>query len=1175
MQLSISRIPAKIKLLMDYTGNLELLKLFLENTPTAVAMFDCNMCYLLASRQWRTDYRLGDTDLTGRSHYEVFPNIPENQQAFYTRSLEARQVSSLEDHFLKADGSTELMKWEVHPWYASAGEIGGLIVYTEILNQPTESADEGLESRFHKLGANVPGMIYQLRLRASGEVAFSYVSSGCRSLCELEPEALSESYALFVALLHPDDRPQYEIDFKTSAETLQSWHWEGRIITPSGKIKWLSGTSRPERQANGDTLWDGLLVDITERKQAEIALREQEAELRALFAAMTDVILVLDRRGRHLKIAPTNSTLLAKPGVELLGMTLHDVLPPETANRLLGSVRRAIDSKQTVDVEYCLPIAGKEIWFAAKISPLQNDLQGEICGSDTVSPPATGLATIRTYEDTAICVARDITERKRAEAQLQQYQEELEQRVQQRTAQLAAEITERQQIEKALRQHVQMLDLANDTIIILDLSRKITYWNHGAHKLYGWTKQQAIGKQVEMLLKTEFPQPLEAIEAELLRQGHWEGELIHAKGDGTRVAVASRWTLQRDDEGEVAAVLEINNDITQRKQAEAALRKSEELYRTLAQNFPDGAVVLFDSELRFTLAEGREISKLVPTKQRLEGRTLDAIFPKDARSTVEPNYRAALMGIAGVVEVTIADRFYWVQTLPVKNDRGEIIAGMSLVQNITERKQQEDALRQSEARHRELARRKGLVNRLASQVRNSLDIDTILQIAVTEIRNLLQIDRCMFVWYRPDAVEPAWEVVKEAKLPDLPSFVGRFPLERQGPLAIKLLNLERLQVDDLIATTDPGLRQLHTQVGYTSILTLPIRTSKGDIGAVSCGHFSGPRPWSNSEVELLQSVTDQLAIAISQAELYAQATEAADIADRRAQELEETLRQLQRTQSQLIQSEKMSSLGQLVAGVAHEINNPVNFIYANLAHARDYTSSLIEMIELYGRMHPDSPSEVAEKIEEIDLDYLIEDLPKLLDSMQVGAERISEIVEALKNFSRLDQSAVKDVDIHHGIDSTLMILQNRFKAQGDRPEIEIVKEYGQLPKVHCYAGHMNQVLMNLLTNSLDALEELFSKKKKKDSIQSPQIRIRTKAIDNGRVEIRIADNGPGMTGEVKKNLFDPFFTTKPVGKGTGLGLAVSYQIVVEKHGGTLDCISEPGKGAEFAISIPIKQPSRK
>ena len=1159
---------------MDYTGNPELFKLFLENTPTAVAMFDRDMRYLFASHQWLIDYELGDIDLTGRSHYEVFPNIPEKHKACYNLTLETGQASTLEDHFLKPSQSLERMKWEVHPWYANSDEIGGLIVSTQILPKlrPIDSAEEKIENQFYNLGSNLPGMIYQLQLRTNGELAFSYVSSGCSSLCELEPEALVESYSLFVALLHPDDRQQYEIDFRTSAETLNSWRWEGRIITPSGKIKWLSGTSRPERQINGNIVWDGLLVDITERKQAEIALREQEAELRALFAAMTDVIQVLDRHGRHLKIAPTNSTLLAKPGVELLGLTLHDVLPADTANRLLSAVRRAIDSKQTVDVEYCLPIADSEIWFAAKISPLQANVREQTLSSD-ISLSTMGHGAIATDEDTAICVARDITQRKIAEAELQQYKEELEERVKDRTAQLAAEITERQQIERSLRQHVQMLDLANDTIMILNLSRELTYWNHGAHKLYGWTTKQAIGQRAHTLLKTEFPQPLEEIEAELLDRGHWEGELIHTKQDGTKVIVASRWTLQRDDTGEVAAVLEINNDITLRKHAEAELRKSEELYRTLAQNFPDGAVVLFDNELRFTLAEGREMSKLVKVKQRLEGRTLDAIFPEDVRAIVEPHYRTALLGVGGVAEVTIGDRFYLVQTLPVQNDGGEIIAGMSLVQNITQRKRQEDALRQSEARHRELAQRKELINRLASQVRNSLDIDTILQIAVTEIRNLLEIDRCMFVWYRSDGMEPAWEVVKEAKLPQLPSLLGRFPFEQQGPLAIKLLNLETLRVDDLIATSDPALRQLHTQVGYTSTLTLPIQTSKGEIGAVSCGHFSGPRPWRDSEVELLQSVTDQLAIAISQAELYAQATEAAEVADRRAQELEETLRQLQRTQSQLIQSEKMSSLGQLVAGVAHEINNPVNFIYANLAHAREYTSSLIKVIELYSQTYPDPPSEIEEKIDEIDLEYLIGDLPKLLDSMKVGAERISIIVEALKNFSRHDQAAVKDVDIHHGLDSTLMILQNRFKAHGNRPEIEIIKEYGQLPKINCYAGHLNQVFMNLLTNSLDALDECFEKKKM--SLPNPHIRLSTRVIDNRAVEIRIADNGPGMTEEVKKNLFDPFFTTKPVGKGTGLGLAVSYQIVVEKHGGSIDCISQPGKGAVFAISIPIKKSSQK
>jgi len=280
---------------------------------------------------------------------------------------------------------------------------------------------------------------------------------------------------------------------------------------------------------------------------------------------------------------------------------------------------------------------------------------------------------------------------------------------------------------------------------------------------------------------------------------------------------------------------------------------------------------------------------------------------------------------------------------------------------------------------------------------------------------------------------------------------------------------------------------------------------------------------------------------------------------------------LKRTQLQLIQAEKMSSIGQMVAGVAHEINNPVNFIYGNLTHAEDYIKDLLEIIRLYERHYPQPHPEIAAEIEEIELDFVTEDLPNLLNSMKVGAERIREIVKSLRIFSRLDEAEVKNIDLHDGIDSTLMILHNRLKAQPNHPGIEVVKNYGNLPQVECYAGQLNQVFMNIIANAIDALEDCQNgAASSRENIRNPQIQINT-ARAGSQVQIRIADNGPGMPESVKQRLFDPFFTTKPVGKGTGLGLSISYQIVVDKHGGQMQCFSTPGQGTEFVIDIPIKQ----
>lgn len=287
----------------------------------------------------------------------------------------------------------------------------------------------------------------------------------------------------------------------------------------------------------------------------------------------------------------------------------------------------------------------------------------------------------------------------------------------------------------------------------------------------------------------------------------------------------------------------------------------------------------------------------------------------------------------------------------------------------------------------------------------------------------------------------------------------------------------------------------------------------------------------------------------------------------KAQQLKQTLKELKGTQAQLIQAEKMSSIGQMVAGVAHEINNPISFIYGNINPAAIYADDLVKTIQLYQRYYPEPFPEIAEKLEEIDADFIGEDFPRIMASMQEGANRIKRIVLSLRNFSRLDEKDSKVVDIHEGIESTLVILQHRFKEQPKRAEIQIIKEYGQLPEIQCYPAQINQVFMNVLSNAIDALEDSVVNSNGK----AIQILIRTEVTSENRVCVRIADNGLGISSEVQSRIFDPFFTTKPVGRGTGLGLSISYQIVKDRHGGELRCYSELGKGTEFAIEVPISQ----
>jgi signal transduction histidine kinase len=271
----------------------------------------------------------------------------------------------------------------------------------------------------------------------------------------------------------------------------------------------------------------------------------------------------------------------------------------------------------------------------------------------------------------------------------------------------------------------------------------------------------------------------------------------------------------------------------------------------------------------------------------------------------------------------------------------------------------------------------------------------------------------------------------------------------------------------------------------------------------------------------------------------------------------------------------MSSLGQLVAGIAHEINNPTSFIYGNITPAKEYAESLLETIALYQEYYPTPEAELQAQLEDLDLEFVREDFLNLLDSIQMGADRIKKIVQSLRIFSRFDEAELKAADIHQGIESTLMLLQNRLQKISDINAIEVVKEYGKLPLVECYPGLLNQVFMNVLVNAIDAIEECNQKRSASKMAANPgQIRIQTQLNESDRqVRIVIADNGCGIPEEVRDRIFDPFFTTKSIGKGTGLGLSMSYSIIVNRHEGSMNCRSILGQGTTFEISIPLKQNS--
>jgi len=769
----------------------------------------------------------------------------------------------------------------------------------------------------------------------------------------------------------------------------------------------------------------------------------------------------------------------------------------------------------------------------------------------------------------------------------------------------------------------------SDALIVIDAKAKIQDFNFATLMLLDYQEEELLGQHVSLIFNQKETLRMLDINGSDSTGNSFLGsqETTLVAKNGKQIPVYFSASVMRDGDGQIQGVVCLAQDVSARKQALGALRKQALMFTTIY----DGAIV--------TDLEGN-ITDWNPSAQRIFGYSKAEVLGQKAEILFRPERAAYLTpqvfdgirrqgrwaaeirfrrqdGSEGVCETVM---------VPLRDENGLMVGTISINRDVTDRKRAEAelqkahaelekrveertaelaanndilleeirdrvaaeaALRKSEARYRLLAQREALLNQLAKQIRNSLNLDTILGTAVEQIRHLLQVDQCLFLWYRHDDNSRCWEVVAEARQPDRPSFLGVYEVPEGKTGAQGLAELDIICEEDLATAKVPEMQELHHHCGLRGVLAQRIRATRAveEIGVVAAAHFQ-PRQWTKGEVDLLKAIADQLAIAITQASLYAQSQAAARSARDRAKELKQALEQLQQAQTQLIQAEKMSSLGQMVAGIAHEINNPVSFIYGNLDPAKQYIEELVHLVELYRHHYANPVAEIQDYAEECDLDFLLQDLPKLLSSMQMGADRIRQIVLSLRNFSRLDEAECKPVNLHEGIDNTLLVLQHRLKPNGSHRPIQVIKNYGNLPKVECHASQVNQVFMNLLANAIDALREYEEKLGPEASGFPRTITITTEIVARSSkltrkdpitptttaqlATIRIADTGPGMSEEVRQHIFDPFFTTKPPGKGTGLGLSISYQIIVEKHGGNIKCLSTPGQGTEFIIELPCQ-----
>ncbi|MEM6500808.1 MAG: PAS domain S-box protein [Cyanobacteria bacterium P01_C01_bin.89] len=1100
--------------------------------------------------------------------------MDEDQRALVTplEQMLAGEEVSCEGRWRTADGRWRWMRWVSVP--VAVGE-GGHITYA-IAQDVTDQrlAREAMEAKdifaefSEQLLRSAP--VFCMALSPDGTVLM--MNDAMLQALDYQPEeVVGRNY--MTTFLPERERSAMQLVFEQLADVAQPTRSVGVVLTQDGSerlVEWhgvpvfsrdlaLAGLDElagemPLTLDRGFDYFFAIGIDITEGQIIE----QERQRLTAVLEVTTDLVAVADPDGRLSYLNRAGRDLLGIPDtIDVQRLRLQDCVPSDLAEKLSPSQLGKTLRDGTWKGESQLLHSNGQLVDVSEVLIARRD------EADRIEFIAT--------------IARDISAQKQAEEALR----ESEERFRTLVANIPGVIYRR----------------------LADERWTLAFISEAVESLTGYRAEEFLQRQrgeapftwLNLLHPGDRDSVIEGIQRSLAKRQQYALEYRIVRADGE-----VRWVLEQgqgvfDPEGYLSWLDGSLMDITQQKEAEAELEASRQLLQVVLDNIPQ-AVSWKDRGLNF-LGCNKAFAEMVGLANpgEIVGKSdfdmpwskAETKWIRECDQRVIDQNQPELNNIETQTRADGTEIWLDISKVPLLDSDGEVIGVLGSSNDITERKQYEIELYRSQRQLKKQVERERLLNQLSMQIRSSIEnrsalrdtIETVLH----SVRQVLRVDRVLFSWYVTDTSPQCWDIVAESHREGLSGVPKRrYPIESPGAVVQRLQNCQPLRVNDVRSpesikwqSADKDHREFIETLGLRSILLVPAMEQnhclEQYLGLIVCCQQTESRSWTDEEVQFLQAVLNQIAIADTQTRLFTQAQATAAEAQAKARELEGVLAKLRSTQAQLVQTEKMSSLGQLVAGIAHEINNPVNFIYGNLDHARTYAKDLLTLLELYQGCIPEAPAEIQEFAEDVDLEFLVEDLPQMLKSMQVGADRIKDIVTSLRTFSRMDEASMKAFNLHDGIDSTLTILNNRTKAKPSRPAVDIVRNFGELPPVECYGSQLNQVFMNILTNAIDALDERDSDRTYDEVAANPSRIVITTALRENTVEITIHDNGSGIPASIRDRLFDPFFTTKPVGKGTGLGLSISYQIVTEKHGGTLTCTVPDSGGTCFTILIPFRQ----